>query len=53
MSDSKVYDMPVRIFVGRRPYIFKVRVDENKMIATVVTAMEPVDKDLTLSLIHI
>ena len=39
--------MPVRVFVDRRPYTFKVRVDEKKMIARVVTAMEPVDKELT------
>ena len=47
MSDAKIYDMPVRVFVERRPYIFKVRVDEKKMVAKVVTAMEPVDKELT------
>jgi hypothetical protein len=42
MSD-KTYSLPVRIFVDKRPYIFKVEVNETKMTAEVTTAIEPVD----------
>tara|TARA_R100001086_G_C11682196_1_gene216087 strand:+ start:150 stop:473 length:324 start_codon:yes stop_codon:yes gene_type:complete len=46
MTEKRTYDMPVRIYIDRRPYSFKVRINESKMVAEVVTAMEPVGKEL-------